>query len=300
MAIVQGGLRVERVRVEGWFASVGWASVLTLGSCGGAPCNPPNLRYRELCLHPCPDAAGFCGPSNDVQGVDAAEDATNLQDAMDAWDATAMSAPDTMDVHSDAVVLAPPRPILPLSTATVTSQHPTFRWQRPHGTLGARVQVCHDRRCTRVVTTFDADGDRTIPPEDLPTGVLFWRAFRRNGSVVGTTPSPVWQVTVGMRSAPVDTNWGTVLDVNGDGFADLAVGAQGAMSGTGQVYVYLGGTAGLATTPATTLTGPEANGAFGKSVASAGDVNGDGFADLAVGSGAPEGEGMVGNGLGSG
>src|SRR5204863_318808 len=73
-------------------------------------------------------------------------------------------------------------------------------------------------------------------------------------------------------------------DVNGDGFADLVVGAPGVSTNTGRAYVYLGGAGGLATTPATTLTAPDgAGGDFGISVASAGDVNGDGYADLVVG-----------------
>jgi hypothetical protein len=67
-------------------------------------------------------------------------------------------------------------------------------------------------------------------------------------------------------------------DVNGDGYADLVVGA----SVSNAAYVYLGGATGLATTP-TTLTGPAGSGAFSASVASAGDVNGDGYADLIVG-----------------
>ena len=57
--------------------------------------------------------------------------------------------------------------------------------------------------------------------------------------------SPTWQFTVGWRSAPVDTSWGTTLDVNGDGYADLALSTPAATSadltGTGNVYVYLAG-----------------------------------------------------------
>ena len=72
-------------------------------------------------------------------------------------------------------------------------------------------------------------------------------------------------------------------DVNGDGYADVVVGAKGYSTSTGRVYVYLGSATGLATPAATTLTGEAASDEFGGSVAPAGDVNGDGYADLVVG-----------------
>ena len=75
----------------------------------------------------------------------------------------------------------------------------------------------------------------------------------------------------------------TAGDVNGDGYADVVVGAKSYSSGTGRAYVYLGGSGGLATTAATTLTGEATTNAFGASVATAGDVNGDGYADVVVG-----------------
>jgi hypothetical protein len=66
--------------------------------------------------------------------------------------------------------------------------------------------------------------------------------------------------------------------VNGDGFGDLAVGAN-----SPQVYVYLGSASGIATSPAPAyaLSGL-ANGG-GQAIAGA-DVNGDGYSDLLVGS----------------
>jgi hypothetical protein len=84
----------------------------------------------------------------------------------------------------------------------------------------------------------------------------------------------VWEFRVGARSAAVSTAWGSTLDINGDGYADAIVGAD--MANT--AYVYLGSAMGLRT-PTTTLRHPTGSTCFGFSVASAGDVNGDGLAD---------------------
>ncbi|MEI8259354.1 MAG: VCBS repeat-containing protein, partial [Deltaproteobacteria bacterium] len=79
------------------------------------------------------------------------------------------------------------------------------------------------------------------------------------------------------------SSWGTTFDANGDGLADLVVGAPGASANTGRAYAYLSTASGLPASPSTTLGGPDgANGNFGGALSSAGDVNGDGFADLLV------------------
>ena len=87
-------------------------------------------------------------------------------------------------------------------------------------------------------------------------------------------------------------------DVNGDGFEDLLIGASGAdaagnaKSKAGDSYLIFG-KPGWSTTPTInlgnlgaagiTFFGAEANDYSGRSVSSAGDVNGDGFADLLIG-----------------
>jgi hypothetical protein len=73
-------------------------------------------------------------------------------------------------------------------------------------------------------------------------------------------------------------------DVNGDGYADVIVGAMAADNYAGRAYLYFGGPSGLSNVPAVTLKRPNGGaGSFGISVASAGDVNGDGYADVIVG-----------------
>ncbi len=87
-------------------------------------------------------------------------------------------------------------------------------------------------------------------------------------------------------------------DFNGDGFADLIIGAKGADphgSYSGASYVVFGKASGFGAnldlssldgTNGFKLSGASANDQSGRSVASAGDVNGDGYDDLIVG--APE------------
>src|SRR5262249_45988460 len=80
-------------------------------------------------------------------------------------------------------------------------------------------------------------------------------------------------------------------DVNGDGYADVIVGAldyDAPESNEGAAFVFLGSASGIVAegTPANASARLESNeaGAFlGTSVASAGDVNGDGYADVIVG-----------------
>jgi hypothetical protein len=81
-------------------------------------------------------------------------------------------------------------------------------------------------------------------------------------------------------------------DVNGDGYADLIIGAPAHGSLAGESYVVFGAASGFAAsidlttlngTTGFALDGVTAGDNSGMSVASAGDVNGDGFSDLVVG-----------------
>ncbi|MCB9689475.1 MAG: FG-GAP repeat protein [Alphaproteobacteria bacterium] len=104
------------------------------------------------------------------------------------------------------------------------------------------------------------------------------------GSSTGLGAAPIWTVT----GDPAATwAFGAAVssagDVNGDGYDDVLVGAPG--SATSGVELYLGSATGPSTTPTTTLSSPGffSWNEFGQAVASAGDVNGDGYDDVLVG-----------------
>ena len=77
-------------------------------------------------------------------------------------------------------------------------------------------------------------------------------------------------------------------DVNGDGYADVVIGAplsnNGGFTDAGRVEILYGGPGGISETGKTVVTGPQESGAqLGYDVDTAGDVNGDGFADVIIG-----------------
>jgi hypothetical protein len=235
------------------------------------------FRLFRLLALPLPVLLAACGSSANSRTP---SDGGTFFDGQSRPDGVATDSATTgTDSGADALSLpqgAALRLIAPLSTATVTSQRPTLRWRLDPTCDGAHIQICRDRACHHEVASFDTTGTSGAPPHALPSGVLFWRAYGRNGNTIVDGWTPTWEFTVGSRSAPVDTSWGSTLDVNGDGYADIAVGSDS------QVNVYFGGPGGVASVPDLVLSSA-AMPAAGAFLASAGDVNGDGYADLIVG-----------------
>lgn len=81
------------------------------------------------------------------------------------------------------------------------------------------------------------------------------------------------------RSTPRDTTWGTFPDLDGDGFADLVVAGKD-QNGARMVTVFPGSSSGVHHKIRVDVTVPISEDVI--SVASAGDVDGDGFVDLVL------------------
>lgn len=224
--------------------------------------------------------------------ADVARDATTFSDGMDDVGADIADAPadatglcDTA-APNDAGACRPetaPRPIAPITGSVSGSRRPAIRWT-PSSAPGAQtVRLCADRSCTRILHTqsVGAGVSQARPGVDLPAGVVFWQVEAR--STVGEAlTSQTWELLISGRNGD-SLNWMGWSDFDGDGTADVVAGAWGTSNNRGAVYGYPVGriTSGV---PAWTVQGTGRDGDyFGVSTATLGDVNGDGFMDLAVG-----------------
>ncbi len=111
-------------------------------------------------------------------------------------------------------------------------------------------------------------------------------AFVFYGSETGLGDAPDWHVEGNQAGASMGTAVAGAGDVNGDGFDDVLVGAPWFDDGgdnVGAAYLFLGSATGLGDTPVWQAQGSQEDTLFGQAVASAGDVNGDGRADIIIG-----------------
>jgi hypothetical protein len=167
----------------------------------------------------------------------------------------------------------------------------------------ANVIISGDADIGDAVSSGDVNGDGY---SDLMISQKFGATY---GQVFVYFGGPNFNHNMGTSSADVtingisgDNTFGTDVstagDVNGDGFDDIIVGARNnnaAGSNRGQAYVFYGGQKfrGTYTSASANLTisGSVDDDKLGYSVASAGDLNGDGFDDILIGAGDKNGAG---------
>ena len=142
-----------------------------------------------------------------------------------------------------------------------------------------------------VASSGDVNGDGY---SDVIVGVPYFdngqtdegRAYVYNGAATGINTTPVATVESNQINAQMGYSVASAGDVNGDGYSDVIVGARlydNGQTDEGAAFVYHGSASGISTTAAATVESNQAIAWMGYSVASAGDVNGDGYSDVIVG-----------------
>jgi hypothetical protein len=153
-------------------------------------------------------------------------------------------------------------------------------------------RIVHGTRANQdfgyAVAGGDLDGDGIAElivgaPIDDAAGRPTGRVLVYKGTKQGPAAAPLELATV-VPDAQFGYSVAVIGDLNGDGYADLAVGAHWDASDgvrAGRVYVYFGGRT-LHAEPDLVIPSPQVGAWFGTTVLGAGDLNGDGFADLVV------------------
>ncbi len=99
---------------------------------------------------------------------------------------------------------------------------------------------------------------------------------------VGLATTPGWSLVSEQKDSALGIAVSTAGDVNNDTYDDIIVGGSGYPNG-GMAYVLMGAADGLTVTRGLTLTINQSAAQFGYAVSHAGDINGDGYADMAIG-----------------
>ncbi|MEZ4360607.1 MAG: integrin alpha [Kofleriaceae bacterium] len=195
--------------------------------------------------------------------------------------------------RTDDVVLTPPVLRAPARNAYLGSHRvpaslrPSFSWEAATLmteralALRYRIELSTDPAFPVGGVVEDVDATTFMPAElavslQPPVGTrYYWRVRTCVGEACGE-PSATWWINLARQPR----------DYNGDGFSDVVIGAPAATpaarTAAGRALLYSGGAAEVIA-PARTFNGALTADALGTSVALLGDVNGDGFSDLALG-----------------
>lgn len=171
---------------------------------------------------------------------------------------------------------------------------PAPAWMAESNQAGAHLA---DKLSTAGDVNGDGYGDVILGAGDLDAGGLVdqGRAFLYLGTADGLAFEPAWVMDGGQADGRFAANVSTAGDVNGDGYDDVVIGAwlwdEEFING-GKAFVFLGSDSGLADTPAWTGRGESYNAVYGYRATTAGDLNGDGYSDLVVGSRRFSGDGI--------
>lgn len=248
-----------------------------LGRFLGAPARP-HFQWVEPYLE-----AGCPAPTYDLQVDDScpAADFASCAFPSPEVDATDWPVPDYA-VTAD----------LPVSTTPPVGRRYFWRVRACRGTACSPWTAVRYFDLGRAPQDVNGDGYSDVavgaPAQDAGT-TDEGNAFVYYGSAAGLPAAP--SVTLDSPAGEAGSGFGqsvALLDLDGDGFADLVVGAPAVDNGStdeGNAYVYRGGPTGLPATPTQVIDSPtgQASAFFANELAAAGDVDGDGHADLVIG-----------------
>ena len=129
---------------------------------------------------------------------------------------------------------------------------------------------------------------------DVTIGAVFYsngetgegRAYVFLGSASGLSLTPDWVQEGQLAGAQFGGDVSGAGDVNSDGYDDLLVGARkytSTVNSEGGLFLYYGGPSGPSATASWTYFSGAMQAKLGQNVSGAGDVNGDGYADIIAG-----------------
>lgn len=170
---------------------------------------------------------------------------------------------------------APAQPLYPSNFVRVSTRRPRFIW-RPGSTARVRLELCSDPSCRTIFFNQEFSFESSfVPSEPLSPGHVFWRlrSLRDDSTIL---ESALNHFIVSSESSPHDLQESVYFDANGDGIGDLVYGEPE----ESRVTIRLGQTTGIAQQELS-IPGP-INSQFGRYFQPIGDVDRDGFGDLAI------------------
>lgn len=151
-------------------------------------------------------------------------------------------------------------------------------------------------RCVSIAGDVNGDGyDDVLVGSHQYSGtkVNEGKVYFYKGGPDGPETTPSWTKTSGRKQAKLGEALAMIGDINLDGYDDISVGAHGwdddeTLGGAlgnkaGKAWIYLGTPDGPALTENFTEIGFTTDANIGVSLDKAGDINGDGYMDLAIG-----------------
>ncbi len=179
-------------------------------------------------------------------------------------------------IHVNMINAVYPITIDPISTTAAAM----VESNQANGQLGSSVSSAGD-------VNGDGYSDVIVGAYAYDNGEAFeGAAFIYHGSATGISTTAAAMVQSNQVNANMGSSVSSTGDVNGDGYSDVIVGAQGRDNGQtdeGAAFIYHGSATGINTTAAAMVESNQLFANMGSSVAGAGDVNGDGYSDVIAG-----------------